>query len=39
MNLALRLRHFLVQLPLVAIPAKLINCGSGDGGSFVLGQS
>jgi len=35
MNLAL-FRQFFVKLPLVAIPAKLINSSLGNGLSFVL---
>jgi hypothetical protein len=37
MNLA-SLRQFLIQLPLIPMPAMFINCGLGNGGSFVLGQ-
>ena len=34
-----RLRQFLVQPPLVALPTKLINSGLGNGLSFILGQA
>jgi hypothetical protein len=38
MDLAFLRLDFLIQLPLIAVPAKLINSGLGYGGSFVLGE-
>jgi hypothetical protein len=38
MDLALWLRQFLVKVPLVAMPAKLIHGSLGNSGSLVFGQ-